>query len=408
MPIISNNTSNNTSNNISNKPIIYWILQKNHATPHNLEFFKFFKERADGVTIKFLIPAMWEETMKMAKDLDPIPFQGILQELNEYEWYCRKRDSIADITFPDGLPVWRTLILDDLNSGHVYPITPQIPDDPNLKFIIMQLPVPLGSLENEERMFFACIHWAQLRKIPVIGYELLPFDTKWNLAQSLVDGVITTKEKSYDYLTSPQASLKRKVWLAPRYERELFSVTATQLWKTGLGMPYHFHSVHNLKSDTISIFIPHNVALIHGLKQIVKKLGTINQKMHLMFSVGKDQVRGTHTHQQIVEILGRNELPKFVSHSFHDVNNMWEIVVADCLISCASSHFTEVASNNKIPTLIIDPDTIPVERGYLKKTTRMEDLENFIGQVRASKNKETRLIDIFFEVIMATDKNQNR
>ncbi len=386
-------------------PTIYWILQENHVTPHNLKFFKFFKERVEAVNIKYLIPTLWKKTLEQAKDLDPIPFSAKIHQLESYEWFSRKRDAISDLNFPDGLPVWQTLVLDDLNAGHADPVIPEIPEDPNLQFIVMQLPVPLASLENEERMFYACRHWAHANKIPVIGYELLALDTKWTLTPALVDGVITATEQSYNHLRSKQVGLKNKVWLLPRYEGKLFSVAATEFWKTGLGQPYQLRHQFNIANDTLVIYIPHNVALTEELKHIINYLCQMNEKIHLMISIGKDQVRGTHTHQEIIETLSGNNIKKLTSHSFHDVNHLWEMVSADAVICSSNTHATQMSSANGIPTLIIDPDSTPVMEETLTKTNSLTDLDKFIARIRNIHDTQTRFIDIFFEILSVTMKS---
>lgn len=387
-------------------PTIYWILQENHVTPHNLNFLKFFKERVDTINIQYLIPTLWEKTLEIAKELDPIPFSAKIHQLESYEWFCRKRDAISDLHFPDGLPVWQTLILDDLNAGHADPVVPELPHDPNLQFIVMQLPVPLASLENEERLFYACIHWARANKIPVIGYEMLPFDTKWTLTPALVDGVITNTEHSFNHLRSEKTGLKTKIWKLPRYEGKLFSITTTEFWKIGLGQPYQLRQQHNLKNDTLVIYIPHNVALTEELKHIINYLSVMDEQIHLMISIGKDQVRGTHSHQEIIETLSKNKLQNLVSYSFHDVNHLWEMVSADAVICSSNTHATQMSSANDIPTLIVDPDTPPYKGEYLTKSKELADIDDFMVQVRKNHNRETRLIDIFFEILSVTLKSK--
>lgn len=387
---------------MNSKPTVYWILQENHVTPHNLNFLKFFKERVEDVAIKYLIPNIWDKTLEMAKELDPIPFASRVHELQSYDWYCRKRDSIFDLKFPDGLTAWQTLILDDLNAGNANPVAPEFPEDPNLQFILMQLPVPLGSLENEERIFNAVCHWAQLKKKPVIGYEQLPFDTRWTLPPALVDGVITNNKASYDYLADPKTGLNKRIWQLPKYEGMCFSVTSTDFWKSALGMTYQHKQEYNITNDVLVLYIPHNVALTQELKVVINYLSQMDEKIHLMLSIGKDQVRGTHSHQEIIETLNKDDLPKFHSFSFHDVNHLWAMKLADAVISCSSIHATQMASENGIPSIIIDETVRPERKDYLIKTKNIQDLHPFLQMVRNNHNRETPLIDIFVEIINVT------
>lgn len=387
---------------MNSKPVVYWILQKNHVTPLNLRFFKLLHTGIPSIDIRFLIPEMWKETLEEARDINPVPFQAVIHQLDDYKWFCRKRDAISDVKFKDGLPLWRTLVLDDLNAGCVTPVTPNLPENPKPRFIILQIPIPLGSFEHEERLFYAVVHWAHLKKIPVIGYELLPFDTKWTLVQSLLDGVITTDEKSYHHLTTPSTGIKSKVWLLPLYESNFFSVTPVPFWQNSLAVPYNFQNQYKIPDHVAVFHIPHNVALSHEYKRLVAALSRYGKKIHLMFSIGKDQSRGTHTHEQLVRLLSRDVLDRFFSFSFHDLNVPWDMSAADGIIACSSCHYTSISSKHLIPTLIVDPDVPRVSQGPLEIVHSLSEIDSFVSRAISSHQQRKKLADIFMEIISAT------
>ena len=386
---------------MDNRPVVYWILQENQLTPAMVDYLKFFVQQIPNLNIQFCIPSMWQNTLEMGADLNPIPFDGILHNEESYDWVCRKRDALEGTQLPGGLDAWRVLLLDDMNGGVVHPVVPKLPDHPNVKFIILQLPIPLGSTANEERMFYASVHWAHLRKIPVIGYELLPFDTKWTLLQALVDGVITNNETSYDWLTSPMAAIPGKVWCLPRYEAQLMCPMTPPFWHKSIGVPHHFIRQANIPDDALNIYIPHKVAMSHELMIMIRRLARVDRKIHLMISVGKDQGRGTHTHQEIVETLNREDLGKFFSYAFHDIQNGLDMSLADGILACSSCYATFLANQSSIPSLIIDPDIMPSQRGYSQTANSYDALEPFLDQLAAAKKKTSRMDQIFTEVLNA-------
>ncbi|MEH0019928.1 MAG: hypothetical protein V6Z89_09745 [Desulfobacter sp.] len=388
-----------TSAGQNRKPTIYWILQKNHVSPFIVDFLNFFRTAAPNVNLRFLIPSLWEETIELAKDLTPESFDVRTLPENTQEWYDRKRESIKGLKFKEGLSAWRTFVLDDFHGGNVNLLAPELPNDPTLQCMLMQIPVPLGSYANEEGVFHACMQWARARKVPVIGYELLPFDTKWTLIPSLLDGVITTNERSYDWLTSNAVGLKNKVWLLPRYESHFFSSAATYFWRNALGLPYNTQYKEGIPNHITVLHIPHNVAMSHEYKTLIKALGKRGSQLHLMISIGKDQVRGTHTHQETVDLLSRQDLAQFHSYSFCDLNKPANLACADAVVACSSCHLSDIATLNSIPTVIFDPDVSKGRYGHTTTVNTREELDVMISRVIKSHGKITKLGDVFSQVL---------
>ena len=385
---------------MDNRPTIYWILQENQLTDNILHFLKFFAPRLDHINLQFLIPSMWKNTLEQASGLNPIPFDGVLHGFESYEWYDRKRNSIKDVKFKEGLEAWRVLVLDDVGGGRANPVIPKLPDNPNLQFLILQPPTPLGSTENEERFFYACVHWAHQKRIRVIGYELLPFDTKWTLIPSLLDGIITTNPRSFDWLTSKRANVKTKVWQLPRHQAHMFSSLSSIFWRNALPLPNHYAQKNKISPSSMVLYIPHNVAMTYEYKRLIKALADTGKDIHLMISIGKDQGRGTHTHQEIVETLNREELKQISSYAFHDLNRAIDMGAADAIVSHASCYATLLGQDHHIPSIVVDPDVAPQTWGNTQIISDYSQLANCLDAIEATR-KETTPLEAIFGQIMA-------
>ena len=384
---------------MDNRPTIYWILQENHITDNILHFLKFFTPRLSNINLQFFIPSTWKNTVKQASELNPTPFDGVIHGFESYEWYDRKRNSIKDLKFKDGLEAWRVLVLDDVGGGRATPVIPKLPENPNLQFIILQPPTPLGSTENEERFFYACVHWAHQRKIPAIGYELLPFDTKWTLIPALLDGVITHNQKSFDWLTSKGANVKTKIWQLPRYQAQMFSSLSSVFWRNALPLTNYYGQKNKISPSSMVLYIPHNVAMTYEYKRLIQALANTGKDIHLMISIGKDQGRGTHTHQEIVETLNKEDLKKISSHSFHDLNHAIDMSAADAVVAHASCYATFLAEDHHIPTLIVDPDVAPQTHGNTQIVSTYSELIDGLTTIEESIKKTTPLETIFGQII---------
>ncbi len=383
-----------------NQKTVYWILQDNQTTELIIEF---LARLGHGVRkfacLKFLIPSHCMDTVKAAKKLDPVVFKvSSAIKHNSLEGFNLKKDLLKGHEFTDGLPFWQALLLDDLGSGNIFRAEIHHEIEPDTRAVILQIPTPLGSSSPEERVFYAWVYLARQAGIKVIGYELLPLNTRWTLAPSLLDSVITTTRASYKHLKSKKAGLKTKIWLAPRHEGRLFSPGCPPLWRNAL------FAAHGLKKSRVMdfkrtiIYIPHNVAMIHEYKTLVSMLTPFAHKIHLMFSIGKDQVRGTHKHNEIIEIISKKDLGK-IPFSFHDINAPWQMAVADCVAACSACYATSIAVNHNIPTLIYDTMVAPGRHNSLESFNNQEKFLDSIKKIIECRNERTGFARILSQTL---------
>ncbi|MCD4741905.1 MAG: hypothetical protein K8R67_05420 [Desulfobacteraceae bacterium] len=395
----SNKPNNKPNNKPTDKSGIYWILQDNQITPFITDFLELLQHRVNSFTkINFLIPSHNSDTLKAAKKLNPIPFKMSSKiKPNSLGGFKLKKSLIGDHEFSDGLSFWRTLLLDDLGSGNLFRAQIHHEIESDTQAIILQIPTPLGSSASEERVFYAWVYLAKQAGIPVLGYELLPLDTRWTLAPSLLDGVITTSYDSYRHLTENKTDMKKKIWLAPRYEGRFFSPGCPPFWRNGLGAAYQYQKESKIDFDKTIIYLPHNVAMTYEYKDLVSHLTSFSDQIHLMFCIGKDQIRGTHKHNEIIEIISKKNL-KEVSYSFHDLNMPWEMTIADCVVACSSCYATSIAINNNIPTIIYDPMVRPHKKNAKQSFNNISGLLNSINEVISSHKERDEFAKIFFQI----------
>ena len=378
------------------KPLVYWVLQDNQVTSNLIDFFQLIQTRVkEFLTLKFLVPETSTKTLEQVSKLNPVVF-GVAysQEQNTHEGYCRKKEQLGDHAFSDGLKFWQALLLDDLGGGNLLRTHFKLPNEKNVAGIVVQLPTPLGSSANEEKIFYTWVHLAKMKNVPVVGYELLSLVSRWTLAPSLMDGLITTRKASWDYLNSPDADLGTRIWRIPRFEGHFFSPATHPLWRKSMGLRYQSHNIP--KGRTI-LYIPHNVAMTSEYKNLLRHLAPMGENLHLMFSYGEGQVRGTHTHQQTIEIICRNELSYF-SFSFHDMNQPTEITMADALVCCADCYSAEVASAIGVPTIIFDPMVPENSEGYKVWIKTTKALTRQVRQMIFRHNEETELSYILIDM----------
>ncbi|MCF6249123.1 MAG: hypothetical protein L3J69_17470, partial [Desulfobacula sp.] len=303
------------------KKKIIWLIQSNQLTPIITDFLQTLHKRVEPyIELLFMVPETSLDIIENIKSLNPVTFKTITRTVTDsYQAYIAKKNALRKKSFTDGLLFSDTLLLDDLGGGNAIQTTLEIPIDNNTCGLIIQVPTPLGSSEMEERIFQSAILWANQNQIPVLGYELLPLDTRWTLAPSLPNGIITRSYESYDYLRKQLPH--NNIWLLPLYEASIFSSVSTSFNLNGAKACYHYRNEYSIPSDRTILYLPHNVAMIYEYQEMIRFLQPLGERLHIMFSIGKDQIRGVYSQRQMIEITYSKELKHFASYSFHDMNH---------------------------------------------------------------------------------------
>jgi len=145
------------------------------------------------------------------------------------------------------------------------------------------------------------------------------------------------------------------------------------------------------------------VAMIYEYQKILQTLEPFGDKLHLMFSIGKDQERGSYSQNEMIEIIYKTELKQFASYSFHDVNSLWEMLMADAVVAGSACFSTEIAEKD-IPCIIFDPKVAPMIRGHKKRVDTQKKLRDLIKEeIRNHQYK----ID-FADILMLLTKTGKR
>lgn len=384
----------------THKPVILWILQENQVTPHIIEFLKRMKSGISKIDILFAAPEQDRKALSAIAPLQPIFFNvSRIDHGNTNQNFNRKMDMIKDLEFSGGLDVWRALLLDDFGAGQIAETQIHMAPLTNVRGVILQIPTPLGSRTEEEYIFEAWVKWAHANGVFITGYELLPLYTRWKLLPSVLDGIMTINRLSFDYLSNTCEDVRGKVWQLPGYEANVFSIGAGNLWKRGLEVPYHYRMKYNIARGTTILYVPHNVAMTYEYKRLVQAIREYGDRIHLMFSIGTDQARGTHSHREIIETTCGDALKHFHSHSFHEISAPWEMVMADAVISCAHNYATMLGQSNGIPCIIKDETVPEAETAHLKIVSDDAGFAGLVNGILSDTLQVSDITSILYDIV---------
>lgn len=386
------------------KEKIIWLIQSNQITPIIAEFLQTLQKRMENyIDLVFMAPETSSDILANIKSLKPASFKTTTRTaVSSYPAYLSKREALGNKTFTEGLSFADTLLLDDLGAGNAQETLLGLNPPPGTCGLILQIPTPLGSSEMEEKIFHAAILWARQNRIPAIGYELLPLDTRWTLAPSLPDGIITRHHESYSHLKNQLNH--QNIRLLPIYEAAIFSSVSTSFTLSGVKACYHYKNIFSIPSTRTVLYLPHNVAMVHEYQDLIKTLQPLGDKLHLMFSIGKDQGRGPYSQKETIEIVYEKELKQFASHSFHEANHLWEMMMADAVVACSACFSTEVAEKD-IPCIIFDPKVSPMIRGHKKRVSTREELLDSIKREIEGHHYKMEFADILMLLTKTGKRN---
>jgi hypothetical protein len=144
--------------------------------------------------------------------------------------------------------------------------------------------------------------------------------------------------------------------------------------------------------------------MVYEYQELIKTLQPLGDKLHLMFSIGKDQVRGAYSQKETIEIVYKEELKRFASHSFHEANHLWEMMMADAVVACSACFSTEVAEKD-IPCIIFDPTASPMIRGHKKRVSTREALVDSIKQEIEGHQHKMEFADILMLLTKTGKRN---
>jgi len=386
------------------KNTILWLIQTNQITPIIVEFLETLQKRVENyIDLRFIVPESSSNILEKLKNLNPILVKATTRIAKQpLKVYQSKKEALSKQAFSEGLLFADVLILDDLGGGRGQQTTLEIPLSKDTCGLIIQVPTPLGSSDTEEKIFHSAILWGTHNKIPVLGYELLPLDTKWTLAPSLPNGVITRRHDSYAHLKNQLPH--DNTWLLPLYEAAIFSSMSTKFHLNGARSCYHHRNEHSIPASKTILYLPHNVAMVYEYHKIIKMLTPLGEHLHLMFGIGKDQVRGAYDQKQVIEKIYTKELKSYFSYSFHDINASWEMMLADVILAAASCFNTEIAEK-ELPCLIFDPQLPPMVEGKKKRIATGTALLEAINQTIQHHECKTEFSDILMMMTIIGKKD---
>ncbi len=388
------------SKRIMSKKTIIWFIFPAKTSSSFAGYLAVLRAQLEPhLEIRFFAP-QGVELSEEIKSLNPVVFPMFSQQIEQSEKsFLIKRSALATGFFEEGLSFADVLLVDDLAGGQLSKTLLKIQMPERLCGIVLPIPSPMGSSFLEEKLFNSVVLGAREVQVPCFGYELLPLDTRWTLAPSLVDGIIARSPMSCDFLRSRLGH--NNIWRLPWYEGVLFSFAGNDFFLRGVTECPRLRGNAGVDPTCTVLYLPHNVAQFYDYKKLLEILQPFGEKLHLMFSVSEDQVRGGYTPREMIEEIYKEELCSFASRSYHSADSLWATFMADAVISCSANFKTEIAQGH-IPAIIFDPYVPPASWGYTHRVHSPQELVAWIKELIRSHQQVAGISEILLRLAAET------
>lgn len=295
-----------------------------------------------------------EEARKLKLDTEYIPIDSpgvtVAERLVATDEMIRET---AHLNIPGShLPMWKVLAMDDfLSSLQLFRAQPKV----NLR--ADAIIVPLMAIDNNTRGSCGLYTWlvseARHMGIPVLAIEVSPLGNKNTLCQLPADHYAVKSEWSKEFLVREKLARPEQISVLKWEESYQLWPARDEYTEAYLEHEAKARGMLNLPWDDPVILIPHHVAFLWEVRNILQALSQLAFDAHVVIRVESRTVRRHYHEREIVmESYGREirALPHVVVDERVGIGLLLQM--ADLVISPFAGTTTERAGLCRKPTII--------------------------------------------------------
>jgi hypothetical protein len=250
-----------------------------------------------------------------------------------------------DVEFPGSrLQVWKVMAMDDYLASidvFAYPPLPHRPD-----VVVCPLMGVDNNTADAAHFYSNMLLEARKANAPILGLEVSPLGNRQTLGASLADYYGVKSELSRSFLLTQALAQPEQAFVLAAEERYLLSTREDQYLTEFFARESRLRARLGIGDDEVVIFIPHSVAFIFEIRQILAALQTLNFPCAVVLRVDPNLARQGLKERAIVVKAYRDELNRLPHVTIDDEDGwLWSLLLADVVIAPAWSVFTEIAAS---------------------------------------------------------------
>lgn len=274
-----------------------------------------------------------------------------------------------DVILPESqLPVWKVMAMDDYLASLDVFTYPPLPIKPNV------VVCPLMGVDNntvEAAHFYSTVLLeARKAQAPILGLEVSPFGNRQTFGASLADYYGVKSDSSRSFVLAQELAHSEQTFVLPAEERYLLTCREDHYLNDFFTKEHSLRAQLGIPEDHVVIFIPHNVAFVFEIRQILAHLRAVSFPCSVILCVDPKLARQGLKEKEIALKAYRDELHALPHVIIDDGGGwLWTILLADVVVAPAWSVFTELASSYGKLTVISHAWG---ERGWLEDNLFVE------------------------------------
>ncbi len=257
-----------------------------------------------------------------------------------------------EIKFPESqLHVWKVMAMDDYLGCVDVVAELELPFEPDL------LVYPLMGVDNNSiaagRLYSAMLLEARKANAPVVGLEVSPLGNKQTLSASLADRYVVKSEFSRSFVVREELAPPDRTFVLPPEESYLLTCRDDEFMSDYFEQEEELRQRFNLRPGEVVILIPHHVAFVHEIRQLLVGLKSLAFDFSVILRADPNIARQGLKERDIVEKVYRDEIAALPHVIVDDQGGwVWPFLLSDVVLSPLHCVFTELAASYGKLTLV--------------------------------------------------------
>ena len=250
-----------------------------------------------------------------------------------------------DVMLPHSrLPLWKVMAMDDyLGSLDVF-THPSLPVKPDV------VVYPLMGVDNNtadaSHFYTTVLLEAHKAQVPILGLEVSPLGNRQTLGASLADYYGVKNEFSRSFVLAQELATGEQTFMLSAEEQYLLTCREDHYLSEFFEQEGMVRARLGIPEDHVVIFIPHSVAFVFEIRQILTNLRKVGFPCSVVLRVDPNLARQGLKEKDIVLKAYRDELNDLPHVIIDDEGGwLWTLLLADVIVAPAWSVFTEIASS---------------------------------------------------------------
>jgi hypothetical protein len=262
-------------------------------------------------------------------------------------------NTTADIIIPGSqLPLWKSIAPDEFRGSMLlFGARPDL--GLNVDLVIVPLMCVDCNTLNSSGLYTLIVSQARAQSIPVLGLEVSPLGNRYTMSQLPADHYAVKSDWSKNFLVEHGMAGADQISVLTPEETALLRPGADSYVEAFFEKEALARQVLGLKEDRFLVLVPHHVAFIWEVRQILRALAQVREPVTVVIQANQHIIRRQFTEPDLIAQAYHPEIKRLdhvVINTQVGVGLMAQL--ADLVVSPCAGTTTEGAALRRKPVII--------------------------------------------------------